>query len=247
MECRRNTQLEMVLAFSSVLVETLSSVHEQIERRTFGSDHLKHTIHQWEEFIQQIRVVLLLKSRIYSRDQPNPLLFTVDTFLTPKASSICSIKDHSLTDHHLSLSQLSLHKILAMDTLEFALRAGPAIEHESRCREVYEKRKLSTRNRSNDRELSKDDSLPARTESDEKGSSVSDTAASAAKTSSSSNGADVLLAWGAPAERRWRDILSVALAEDSIDHALQESTLDSSTSMKKIAGKGLAAVLSFSM
>ena len=185
LECRQDHNLEQVIGFTAVLLETLSGVHEQIERRTYGADHLKTTLGTWELLIKQVRVVLFLKSRVY-RDQPSPALFTVD-----------GIHD----------SRLSLHKILAMDTLEFALRANVANEHEMRCKEVYLKRKQTRE-------------------------STDGLAKSSLQQDESQPKSDVLLAWGPVADKRWRDILGVAISEDTADHQAQQNSLDSATAMK---------------
>ncbi len=197
MDCRRDCNLEQVIGFSAVLLETLSGVHEQIERRTYGADHLRTTLATWELLIKQVRVVLFLKSRVY-RDQPSPALFTVD-----------GIHD----------SRLSLHKILAMDTLEFALRANVATEHEMRCKEVYQKRKQSQIREGGDG-LNKSQ---LQTQQEEQPASKS----------------DVLLAWGPAADKRWRDLLGVAISEDTADHQTQQNSLDSATAMKSTPTSGL--------
>lgn len=213
LECRRCTQLEYVLSFASIIVETLSNVHEQIERRTYGADHLKKTIQSWEILIKQIRVVLFLKSRMYRDNIANASADQAQYNNT----SIASLSISLYTVENMSEGKLSLGRILAMDTLEFALRADQAIEHEERCREVYHKRKASLL------------------------SAPGGNAAAAEGDSNNASKSEVLLAWGPVADRRWRDILSVAVMEDSLDASSTPAgsgALDSATSMNKDTSPG---------
>ncbi len=105
------------MAFSSVLLDTLNAVNDQIERRTYGQDHLKLTIHCWENIIRQTRLLLLLKSRVYSNKIP--AVYTIEALVR---------------------GELSIYHVLAYDSLEFATRVDQAKEHEERCREVYKRR-----------------------------------------------------------------------------------------------------------
>jgi hypothetical protein len=199
--CRIHTELEMTMSFASVIVDTLHTVSDQIERRTYGKDSMKKTIASWETLIRQIRVILLLKSRMYSEKIPS--FYTI---------------------HALTTGDLSLYHILAYDTLEFTLRVEQSQEHEERCREVINKRRYNN------------SPLP--------GSS------SAVSVASSEHDADhqpqrqsvrneVLVAWGTIADKRWRDLLNIAINEDTIEEdeekyltAVQSSSVDSATAGK---------------
>lgn len=166
-QCRNETNLEFVLALSAVLLETLYTVNDQIERRTFGSENLKYTIASWENLIRQVRVLLFIKNRIYDHRTTEMLACTVN---------------------NLSDGKLSLFRILAMDTLVFALRAEQAREHELQCLEVYKRR------------------IQESTSADASSSTISAKAAQS----------DVLLAWGKVADKKWRDIITIAMNEDTM-------------------------------
>ncbi len=155
-----------MLTFASVVLETLLTVHEQVERRTYGASNLTLTILAWENLVRQVRVALLLSSRLGLTE------------------------DVDITVDRLSCGAVSLHRLLAADTLCFASRADQAVEHEERCQEVFKRRTAATG-----------------------GVGI----ASAEGQDSASRSSDVLLAWGRVADKRWRDLIAVAVAEDSLE------------------------------
>jgi hypothetical protein len=171
LQCRQETNLEAVLALSAALLETLYTVNDQVERRTYGADNLKHTIAAWENLAHQVRVLLFIKNRIFDHSSHEARMSTVQT---------------------LSNGELSIYRILAADTLVFALRSEQAREHEMQCLEVYRRRMQ-----------------PKETP----------TAADAAVHAGNSKPAqsEVLLAWGKVADKRWRDIITIAMNEDSLE------------------------------
>ena len=59
-------------------------------------------------------------------------------------SSNASATAQPFTLHTLSTGLISTHRLLASDTLAFALRAEQALEHEDKCREVYNRNIQST-------------------------------------------------------------------------------------------------------
>jgi hypothetical protein len=89
-----------------------------------------------------------------------------------------------ITVQRLGSGCVSLHRLLAADTLCFAIRADQAVEHEERCQEVFNRRSAGVG-----------------------GGEQGDSAARS----------DVLLAWGRVADKRWRDLIAVAVAEDAIE------------------------------
>jgi hypothetical protein len=154
------SNLEAVLAFAAIVLETVQTVHEQVERRTYGASGLSLTIAAWENLVRQVRVALLLSSRVgLERDATE------------------------MTVERLGSGRVSLHRLLAADTLCFAVRADQAVEHEERCQEVFNRRS---------------------------GGGSSESTDSTARS-------DVLLAWGRVADKRWRDLIAVAVAEDAIE------------------------------
>lgn len=172
--CTSSDNLEAVFTLTAIILETLYGVNDQIERRTYGRENMKQVIYRWETILRQARIVLLLKSRAVFSGLEYPL-FTID---------------------HLSNGVLSLHRLLAQDTLEFGLRADQALEHEDRCREVYLHRNKAQPVSST---LGLDSSITS----------------SSNKASSASSNSETLLAWGKVADKRWRDLLALALTEDS--------------------------------
>ena len=151
------------MAFAAVVLETLGTVHEQVERRTYGASNLLRTMAAWETLVRQVRVALLLSSRVG---------------LEPAEFSVA----------RLSSGAISMHRLLAADTLCFAVRADQALEHEDRCQEVFKRR-----------------------------SAMSSGPGGGAQDSAARSSSDVLLAWGKVADKRWRDLIAVAVAEDSLD------------------------------
>jgi hypothetical protein len=76
----------------------------KVERRTYGNSNLKSGILEWELLCRQIRVCLVLSSRVGVQVSAPFTVSNVDTGL------------------------ISLHRILAADTLLFAPRAEVAVE-----------------------------------------------------------------------------------------------------------------------
>lgn len=191
------TNLEAVMTFAAFVLETLTIVNDQVERRTYGKHSVRGTIQAWEGILRQTRLVLLLRSRAGDasvRSKP-----TSDGIFT---DPVRVRRSTEFTIANLSRGRISLHRLLAQDTLGFAVRAEQALEHEEKCREVYarssQSRRLSTQSTSTDGQSTK----------------TMSTAATATKS-------EVLLAWGQVADRRWKDLLAVAVAEDAIQTALQ--------------------------
>lgn len=75
-----------------------------MERRTYGASNLKATILEWDTLVRQIRVCLFLSSRV-NGEVAEP--FTV---------------------HNIEEGVVSLHRLLALDTLCFAPAADAALE-----------------------------------------------------------------------------------------------------------------------
>lgn len=204
LQCRDESNLEAVQALAAILLETFYSVNDQVERRTYGSDNLKKTIYSWENLIRQVRVLLFIKNRIYDHRNYDVL-----------ASSVANLSD----------GKLSIFRILAMDTLVFAFRAEQAKEHEIQCLEVY-KRRIQQDQAAPSASLSTDSTLPPPPASPTANSPppplplppVGNGAGSgkAASSAAASQG-DVLLAWGKVADKRWRDIITIAMNEDAQD------------------------------
>jgi hypothetical protein len=183
--CRRSEKLESVVSFAATVLETLQAVHEQVQRRTMDEINLNKSIECWENLIRQIRVSLLLQSRT-SFDE---FIFTVEK---------------------LSNGDISMHRLLAIDTLCFVSNAKQAIEHEERCQEVYKSR-LSQLNTQVKLDRSRE----------MKESDLNQTKKS-----------EILLAWGATADSRWRDIISVAASEDAVDD-VSTSSVNERTSLSE--------------
>lgn len=171
-----SNKLETSLAIASIILETLNVVNDQIERRSYGESHLKDTIRSWEILIRKIRVVLLLCSRASYR----VFEFNVDNF------------DKGL---------ISIHKVLAEDTLCFTTKADQSAEHERRCYEVYQRKLdgggLETHN----------------------------------------NRSDILLAWGPIADRRWRDLMGIALSDDTIEKKNSSPAQSSNSPTNRTSGQ----------
>jgi hypothetical protein len=214
--CRISTELEITITFAAVIVDTLHTVNDQIERRTYGHDHMKKTISCWENLIRQLRIVLILKSRMYWDKVPS--FYTV---------------------HALTIGDLSLYHMLAYDTLEFTLTVEQSQEHEERCREVVKKR-LNAAASSNSNQNHPTSLLSAsltggdksRSREGRSGSGGTDndminnlrSGGGGAGTVSAEDAhakaaarSEVLIAWGSLADKRWRDLLNVAITEDQME------------------------------
>lgn len=190
---RSTGSLEAALAFAAIVVETLLTVHEQVERRTYGACNLVMTMKAWENLIRQLRVCLLLSSRI-------------------------GLTENEITVEKLSNGRVSLHKLLAADTLSFALKADQAIEHEERCQEVFNRRTAALNNSSS----------------------------GAGMDGEQQHKSDVLLAWGKVADKRWRNLIEVAIAEDTLEFEMQSST-EVKTDGDDPSDEGSAAAAAVSM
>lgn len=200
-------------------------MHDQVERRTYGSQSLKAIIVAWENLVRQTRVTLLLRSRVSGAASPSPTDALLPAVVTSSAGSTMmhSAGAIEFTVRNLSLGQVSLHRLLASDTLGFAVRAEQALEHEDKCREVY------ARSSYHNRKLGSGPSTVSVTGSVSVSGQVS--AGSSPDSyivrspsgvpSSNPTKAEVLLAWGAVADKRWKDLLSVAVAEDAISATLR--------------------------
>ena len=189
-----------MLTFAAFVLETLHIVNDQVERRTYGVHSLKGTIASWENLARQTRLVLLLRSRTGASDSAGG---TVHDGSAIQRNSLFTVQS-------MSSSHVSLHRLLAADTLGFAIRAEQALEHEEKCREVYARssyqRRLSSHN-------STTGSVAAGTSPDTQQQHRSALSSAATKS-------EVLLAWGPVADKRWKDLLAVAVAEDAIQAAL---------------------------
>ena len=120
-----------MLAVVAVVCEALTSVSEQISRRSYGAFSLQMTLTVWENLRRQLRVILLLKSR-------------QDVLCDGRC--VASVHDlgivnHSATDIEKARST-SIYRVLAMDTLSFTTRADHAVDHESHCREEHNRNML---------------------------------------------------------------------------------------------------------
>jgi hypothetical protein len=215
------SNLEAVLTFCAFVVETLNIVNDQVERRTYGAHSLKATILAWESLIRQARLVMLLRSRSGGKD------------VAPGSTVGSASAGDDLVDarhrrefavRNVSTGSVSLHRLLATDTLGFAVRAEQALEHEEKCRDVYAKSSIHRR-----------PSQMSTTGAVQAGSSPEATRSAMAAAAKS----EVLLAWGAVADRRWRDLLAVAVAEDAIHATLQGDVTAGATSTG--AGSGVAS------
>jgi hypothetical protein len=197
------SNLEAVLTFCAFVVETLNIVNDQVERRTYGAHSLKGTILAWESLVRQARLVLLLRSRSGGKD-----VAPGSTVSGTSAGDdlVQSRHKREFAVRNVSTGTVSLHRLLATDTLGFAVRAEQALEHEEKCRDVYAKSSIHRR-----------PSQMSTTGAAAAGSSPESTRSAMAAAVKS----EVLLAWGAVADKRWRDLLAVAVAEDAIHAALQ--------------------------
>jgi hypothetical protein len=129
------------------------------------------------------------------------------------------------TAYNLSSGQISLHRMLAQDTLGFAVRAEQALEHEEKCRDVYAKSVQARRMQSQASSVGGGSTTG--------GSQESHHAAHKPQAAAAQGKSEVLLAWGPVADKRWRDLLAVAVAEDSIQAALQSEVSTASAGAAK--------------
>lgn len=143
--------------------------------------------------------------------QSRVILFLKSRFLK-ESSTFSSFPLPNYTIDNFSQGNMSIFYMLAFDTLEFVTKADQAIEHEQRCREAYHTR-----------------SSMVRLSSDDQSGTVPESTLSQSNATIGSKPAEVLLAWGPIADKRWRDLISVAMNEDANekDEKLQPSSSNS--------------------
>ena len=130
---RISKEPEIMLALVTVVCEALSSVSEQIIRRSYGRFSLQRTLAIWSNLRRQLRVVLLMISR-----------------LSELSYAKCIASVHDLDTVYYSNSDLikmrhaSIYKVLALDTLSFTTRADHAVDQENYCREEYNRNVLKS-------------------------------------------------------------------------------------------------------
>jgi hypothetical protein len=169
--------MEACLAFVALVNETLTTVSEQVTRRSYGSSDLKGTIGLWHNLFQQLRVSIVLDRHlvILKESKGTQCVHAYDS-RAPLAS------------HSAGLNRLhSVFRVLALDTLSFAVRAEDAIEHESHCRAVYQQRVQQ----------------------------IEQEQGPGQEQGGSKEGDGVPTAWGSSAESSWRDLLSLTLPAPS--------------------------------
>lgn len=209
-----------MLTFCALVLEALHVVHDQVERRTYGAQSLQGTIGAWENLVRQTRVVLLLRSRVGTGGTSTSAEVTspAGSESGPAGTGARSAHQAEFTVRNVSQGAVSLHRLLAADTLGFALRAEQALEHEDKCREVY------ARSSYHSRKVGSSHSTVSVTGGSVSAASSPDTyvvRSPSGVPSSSHAKAEVLLAWGAVADKRWKDLLAVAVAEDAISATLR--------------------------
>jgi hypothetical protein len=209
------------MTFAAFILETLNIVNDQVERRTYGKHTLRITIQAWEGLLRQTRLLLLLRSRAGSTAVSTPHSTAVSDATDP----VQARKATEFTAYNLSSGQISLHRMLAQDTLGFAVRAEQALEHEEKCRDVYAKSVQARRLQSQASSVGSGSTTG--------GSRDSHHAAHKLQAAAAPGKSEVLLAWGPVADKRWRDLLAVAVAEDSIQAALQSEVTTASAGAAK--------------
>lgn len=173
--------MEACLAFVALVNETLTTVSEQVTRRSYGSSDLKGTIGLWHNLFQQLRVSIVLDRHlvILKESKGTKCVHAYDT----RTRSV---------SHSTGLNRLhSVFRVLALDTLSFAVRAEDAIEHENHCRAVYQQRVQQIEQEQGQG--------PGRGQEQGGGR----------------EGDGVPTAWGSSAESSWRDLLSLTLPSPS--------------------------------
>lgn len=183
---------------SAQVVEVLEAVSDQLERRTLGDITLNMTIKAWLTIIRELRVTLLLSSRAGGTLSINRL-------------GRGDISIYSLLAEDTLCFALQAEQVMALEIMEQILTLVQAIEHETRCQEVFDRRSNTT---------------PSMNSS-----------ASAARPSPTSESAGALLAWGSSADARWKELVAVAEAEDAMNSGEVTSAVGSKSSkesMKKI-------------
>lgn len=171
--------MEACLAFVALVNETLTTVSEQVTRRSYGSSDLKGTIGLWHNLFQQLRVSIVLDRHlvILKESKSTQCVHAYDS----RAQSV---------SHITGLNRLhSVFRVLALDTLSFAVRAEDAMEHESHCRAVYQQR------------VQQMEQEQGQGQGQERGGGK--------------EGDGVPTAWGSSAESSWRDLMSLTLPSPS--------------------------------
>ncbi|KAJ1442728.1 hypothetical protein B484DRAFT_414669, partial [Ochromonadaceae sp. CCMP2298] len=140
----RSVCVEAVVAVAAIVLETLGVVSEQVERRSYGAQSLAPTIRLWEQLQRQCRVVLLLASRVGTGAGVG---MGMGAGGCGGSGGIwgggvggvggMGMEGNGFTVHNIGAGCVSLHRLLATDSLAFALRAEQAREHEDRCRDVF--------------------------------------------------------------------------------------------------------------
>lgn len=115
---------EINYALTALVIEVIRQVNDQVERRTYGLDHLHWTIKVWETLFQQQRIALLLSHRCFRENSG---------FISPTLSLGASSSRQGCTVRELHSGDISIFKLLATDTLSFTMVADQAVEHEERC------------------------------------------------------------------------------------------------------------------
>jgi hypothetical protein len=213
--------LEAAMTFAAFVLETLNIVNDQVERRTYGKHTLRITIQAWEGLLRQTRLLLLLRSRAGSAAVSTPH----SAHSSETTDPVRARRVTEFTAYNLSSGQISLHRMLAQDTLGFAVRAEQALEHEEKCRDVYAKSVQARRMQSQASSVGGGSTTG--------GSQESHHAAHKPQAAAAQGKSEVLLAWGPVADKRWRDLLAVAVAEDSIQAALQSEVSTASAGAAK--------------
>jgi hypothetical protein len=198
------------------VLETLQGVQEQVERRTYGAHSAGRAVGAWEALARQLRVLLVLRSRVpaacegFTSLLPKPSSATTSTTATSFSASTylaggggggggCgggsggSGRLLSYSVAAVDAGRISLLRLLAADTLGFAVRVEQAIDHEDRCREA-----AAAGGRAGGR------------------AGGAGAGGGAGGAGAGAGGGDALLAWGAAADRRWRDLVAVAVSEDEL-------------------------------
>jgi hypothetical protein len=240
---RRSAALEANLSFLALILETLHAVNDQIERRTYGKEGVSRVIQQCEDLFRQTRVLLLLKSRTMPGAHSIGLAINnvddeiddsdggggggrgslsdklIAQYVDWNLSPMDAVSAPSMfTIHHLESAHISLYRILAQDSLDFGYRVTAAMEHEERCRDVFLHALRQQEHQQQQQQLQAQ--LHSIDESFALGNNPANNNNAAGVSSAST---EVLLAWGKTADKRWRDLLSLALTEDAI-HATASAT-----------------------
>ena len=113
-------QLEVALALCAAVCETLDAVGVQVEKRSSRRSSLQSTHPHWRKLFRRLRVTVLLQSRSAGRLTVRLLEHGADPTGQPGG--------------------VSIYRLLADDTLSFAMKADGALAHEARCLETIQKK-----------------------------------------------------------------------------------------------------------